>query len=211
VAQNHGGDADATLRMSPVGDTAAELRRLALEHGIDLRPGRPLAWLTSRGHEHPVLLDALSENTLRALRDLFTALRGDEQALAGKPARPLRPDFFFGRADQLVELDESQHFTTARLRTLDFYGDDAARGFDIDEYRTLCERLKERSDRDFAHRKAVEFPGPHGRQRQRAYFDAVRDFGAPACGHGGVIRVPAPERDAELALGRFLDRIRRRP
>ncbi|MGH2712563.1 MAG: hypothetical protein ACRDM7_01515 [Thermoleophilaceae bacterium] len=74
------------------------------------------------------------------------------------------------------------------------------------KYRALCERLRERSDRDFAHKTAVEFPGPHGRQRQRAYFDAVRDFGAPVFGHGPVVRVPAPERDAGLALSHFKQR-----
>jgi hypothetical protein len=192
--------------VSPVGDTAREVERLAQAAGIDLRPGRALGWLTSRGHQHEPLREALAVEALTALEGVFAQLDGDAAALGAKAARPLRPDFLLGEREQLVELDESQHFTSARLRTLAFYSAAGLDTFDVDEYRALCNRLRAKSDRDFAHRTAVEFPGLHGRQRQRAYFDAVRDFGAPACGNGPIIRVPAPERDAALAFARFRQR-----
>lgn len=188
--------------MSPVGDTAREFQRLAAAEGIDLNLGHSLPWLSGRGHAHPVLREALPTEALAALRGLFLALDGDEQALAQKVARSLSPDFVLGDSEQLVELDESQHFTSARLTTLEFY-DHAATGFDLTDYRARCRRLRRTSDSDFAHRTAAEFPGPHGRQRQRAYLDAVRDFGAPLFGHGPVLRIPAPERNARLAFQRF--------
>lgn len=193
--------------MSPVGNTARAFQALAAEQGIDLRAGHALPWLTNRGHTEPTLRQALTSGALRCLEEMFAALGGDEAALAGKAPRGLAPDFLLAENEQLVELDESQHFTTARLTTLDHYGGDPAYpvgGFDIEEYRELCAQLRATSDRDFAHRTAAEFPGRHGRQRQRAYFDAVRDFGAPAFGHGPVIRVAAPERDHTLALQRPL-------
>jgi hypothetical protein len=70
---------------------------------------------------------------------MFAALNGDEQDLARKSGRPLSPDFLLGDIDQLVELDEPEHITTARLRTLDFYLDYAAPSFDLTECRRLCE------------------------------------------------------------------------
>ena len=64
----------------------------------------------------------------------------------------------------------------------------------------LCLRLGKRAERAFAHRDAPEFPGPHARARQRAYFDAFRDLVAPCFGNGPLIRVPAPNRDPQAAL-----------
>jgi hypothetical protein len=193
--------------VSPVGDTAADFAALAAERGLDLQPGRALAWLTNRGHCSPLLEDGLPAERGSALKRIFEALGGDAAALEAKSGTPLRPDFLLGEAEQLVELDESQHFTTARLRTLGHYPATTEVGFDLLEYRSLCQRLRASSDRDFAHRKATEFPGAHGRQRQRAYFDAFRDLAAPAFGHGRVIRVHAPERDPELAIERLLQRL----
>lgn len=189
-------------------DTERAFQASAAKRGIELKPGRALPWLTSRGHAEPLLAENLGEDGLRAMTSLFAALKGDEAALAAKAPRPLKPDFLCGNINQLIELDESQHFTSSRLRTLDYYDENYAAGFDFHEYRALCERLRATSDRDFAHREAPEFPGPNGRQRQRAYFDAVRDFGAPVFGHGAVIRVAAPERDPALAVRRLLREVK---
>lgn len=47
---------------------------------------------------------------------------------------------------------------------------------------TLCERWCREADRKWANKQATGFPGPHGRQRQRAYHDALRDIATPAMG-----------------------------
>lgn len=156
--------------------------------------------MTNRGHCEPGIADALDGEPLEVLQTVFGILDGDEEALAAKRGTPLQPDFLVGKIEQLVELDESQHFTSARLRSLEHYPTWAGDRFGLDTYRALCASWCDRSDRDFAHRQAAEFPGPHGRQRQRAYFDAFRDLAAARCGHGTVIRIPAPERDAQAAL-----------
>jgi hypothetical protein len=57
--------------------------------------------------------------------------------LAAKAARSLSPDFLLGDRDQLVELDESHHFTSACLNTLDFYGDHTAVRFNVGFYTRL--------------------------------------------------------------------------
>src|SRR5262249_25096263 len=94
--------------------------------------------------------------------------------------------------------DESQHFTSARLTTFDLYPDDVPLGFDLDHYKALCWKWRDVSDGYYRTKSARGF-GVGGRQRQRAYYDALRDLAAPAMGHPPVIRVDAPLRDGRAA------------
>ena len=48
-------------------------------------------------------------------------------------------------------------------------------GFDRAEYAKLCLHVAKRTERAFAHKSAVEFPGPVSRARQCAHLDAFRD------------------------------------
>lgn len=162
-----------------------------------------MPWLTNRGHLEPVLRERASQSMLGVLEEIFVELGGDADALSRKAGMRLRPDFLMGTADQIVELDEAQHFTSSRQSTLERYPVALPLGFDLAEYRDLCGTLSAGADKNFGHRQAVEFPGPGGRRRQRAFFDALRDFAAPLCGHGPVIRIPAPERDPHLAAERL--------
>lgn len=103
-------------------------------------------------------------------------------------------------------MDESQHFTSFRLLTLDDYPADAPLGFDVEGYRALCAEWSPKSDKYRASKAAVGF-GDGGRQRQRAYHDALRDLAAPAMGCRPVVRVPAVDRDGRAAYGRGRDRL----
>jgi hypothetical protein len=107
----------------------------------------------------------------------------------------------------MIEVDESQHFTSYRLRTLDLYPEGIPLGFDLEEYRELCRTWAPRSDRYRRSKAAVGF-GEGGRQRQRAYHDALRDLVTPAMGRPPVIRVPAPDRDGAAAYDRVRARMR---
>ena len=102
----------------------------------------------------------------------------------------------------LVEYDEQQHFTSDRLLTFDRYPTDVDVAYDIVEYQSLARRLSGTADRYRAAKQSADFPFYGGRRSQRAYFDAVRDLVAPFFGLR-VFRVPAPERDAKVALDRF--------
>jgi hypothetical protein len=53
--------------------------------------------------------------------------------------------------------------------------------------------------------KGRERFGVGGRQRQRAYYDSLRDLATPAMGHPPVVRVAAPERDGRAAYVRHRD------
>jgi hypothetical protein len=101
----------------------------------------------------------------------------------------------------LIEVDESQHFTSFRLLTLEMYPVGVPLGFDVSEYMELCRSWQAQSDKYFRGKSARGF-GIAGRQRQRAYYDALRDLAAPAMGHPPLIRIAAPERDPEAAYRR---------
>lgn len=180
-----------------------------MSNGIELLRGHTFDALTGRGHCD--LSDALDSHVRAkySMARIFEDLDGDFMALSAKKPRRLKPDFVLA-SGHIVELDEGQHFTSARLLTLDHYPNDPAVLFDVDEYRSLCLKHKSSSDKYFAHKTAVEFPGSSGRQRQRAFLDAVRDLVAPsACGIDGVLRVAVPERDLTLGLDRLKRQLQR--
>ena len=49
-------------------------------------------------------------------------------------------------------------------------------GFDRVKYAKLCLHVAKRAEHAFAHKSAVEFPGPVSRARQCAHLDAFRDL-----------------------------------
>lgn len=172
---------------------------LATARGHALRRPEALPWLTTQGHA--AVEGEVRSDVYDALCAIFHLLDGDEDALRAKRRRPVLPDFLFG--DVGVEFDEDQHFTIQRLATFAVYPASAVLRFDRAEYAKLCLKIAPRAARAFAHKAAAEFPGPAGRARQRAYFDAFRDLAGPAFGNGPVLRLPAPDRDADAALAAF--------
>lgn len=181
----------------PAGDCEKAFADAAALDGIQFeRAGA--AWITRRGHFD---LPDRAADARDVLAAIFAALGGDTEAQRRKTNTELRGDYFHAATRTFVEVDELQHFSSARLRTLEMYPSDLIVGFDLGQYRELCLVNSDRADRQFAHRSAVGF-GPGGRQRQRAYNDALRDLATPAMGFPPVIRVPAVDRDGELAYQR---------
>lgn len=170
--------------------------------GYAVTPGRTVSWLTGYGHLEPALSRMVPAEIIEVLQRIFLTLDGDEELLRAKRASRLRPDALLG--GQILEVDEIQHFSTARLTALDLYPERAPLAFDRDEYRALCRRWAPKGgDRYRAGKQTVEFPHPGGRTAQRAYFDALRDLVAPHIAAGPVIRIAAPECDPALALKRL--------
>lgn len=175
---------------------AAQFLALAQARGHALTKATPLDWLTNRGHLD--LEGRVPASVFESLAAIFDLLDGDQRALASKRPRRVASDFMLGPV--LVEFDESQHFTIHRLATFALYPADARLGFDRAAYGKLCLGWAGKALRSYAHAVAAEFPGTFSRARQRAYLDAVRDLAAPHCGNGPLIRIPAPDRDAEAAV-----------
>jgi hypothetical protein len=63
---------------------------------------------------------AADHDAVTALATIYAGLGGDETRLAAKPERALRPDFLLDVL-QVIEVDEVQHFTSERGRTLELY------------------------------------------------------------------------------------------
>jgi hypothetical protein len=189
-----------------VGATESGVFALARQAGVEVESGKAFPWLSNRGHLNPVLADVVPGSTLGVLRSIYDQLGGDEGALATKRAgSDPKPDLLLPSAGLIVEVDEIQHFTNDRLRTLEHYPADVQLAFDLDEYRSLIDQWSARADKYRAAKPTVDFPHPGGRRAQRAYFDAARDLLAP---YGWtVLRVPAPECDATLAAAGLRDRL----
>ena len=179
-----------------VGDFEREFEVRASERGIRLEPSVRLPWLSGFGHVEPEAASA-PPALLRRLADIHATLGGSESKLRGKRRRLLPVDFTLP-GQIIVELDEFQHFTSARLRTLDYYNG-LEHDLEIPMYRRLCARYMTRADAYRRAKEAPDFPFSGGRTAQRAYLDACRDLLAPAFGYR-VIRIPAPSGDVMTAV-----------
>jgi hypothetical protein len=184
----------------PVGECQREFAEAALADGIVLS-GQSFPWLSQRGHL------ALPEGPARdALEEIYLALGGDLDTLATARSTALRGDYLHEATGTLIEIDESQHFTSARLASLSHYPADAALGFDLDHYKALCRRHQAQSDRYRAAKEARGF-GRGGRTRQRAYYDALRDLATPAMGQPPLVRVDAAHGSGRAAYRAHRDRL----
>ena len=187
----------------PVGDCQDAFAHAAAEDGVALERAS-VPWLNQRGH---LGLPPEADSAREVLDTVFRELGGNVAEQATKRLTPLPGDFVHAESGTFIEIDESQHFTSFRLLTLKHYPASWSLGFDLEEYRLLCQEWGPRSDKFHAAKPAVAF-GAGGRRRQRAYHDALRDLATPAMGHPPVIRVAATERDGAAAYARHRDRIR---
>lgn len=177
----------------PVGDCQRAYGAAAARDGVGLVPGS-VPGLTDLGH---LGIDpALAAH--RHLRTIFDLLGGDPHDLELGAHRSLTMDWLLPDSQLVIEVDESQHFTSDRLVSLEAYPPDAGVCFSIDEYKQLCRILRGGSDKYRVAKEARGFRRNGGRRAQRAYFDAVRDLGAPTQGWR-VFRVAAGHGDGALA------------
>jgi hypothetical protein len=186
------------------GDCQREFEEAAAEDGVVFTK-QSFSWLCQRGHLE--LPDDVAQ-AREVLERIYVQLGGNLEELAAAPPTRLSGDFLHEPTGTLVEIDEQQHFTTARLRTLRLYPDHQPLGFELDEYIALCRRHQRQADRAFAHRAARGF-GAGGRQQQRAYYDALRDLVTPAMGHPPLIRIEAPHDNGRAAYQNHRERLLR--
>jgi hypothetical protein len=186
------GDAD-TYGVSLERDVMAAAR----ECGTRLVPGRPLPWLTSRGHLEPRVQRDAPGDVIDLLDDIHRLLGGNRAALAHRHADDVRPDLIVADTGQLLEVDELQHFTAARRQTLACYPAKLSFGFSIDDYRALIDTWLAKAHAVFTRRWSPDFDFCGGRRAPRAYQDSVKDLLAPVFTGLPVLRVPVPDRDVD--------------
>jgi hypothetical protein len=115
----------------------------------------------------PSRLDGYSDqaygHTLEKIYESLTHYRGHQDFAKAKQLPPV--DFFVATTPgQIIEFDESQHFTQPRELTLGLYPQELSLGFSRERWLSLCSELNKK-DND-----------PPYRDEQRAWYDVLRDF-----------------------------------
>lgn len=179
----------------PAGDREREFRDAALADGIVLERATP-PWINRRGHFG---LPPAAQGVVDVLQRMFEALGGDAGCQSQKTLQAMQGDWFHAPSRTFIEVDELQHHTSDRLRTLEFYpsGHPAAPSLPLLEARCLTHA--QRADRCWSNKHAACFNWPGGRRAQRAYNDALRDLVTPLMGYPPVLRVPAIGVDGRAA------------
>lgn len=168
--------------------------------GIDVVSAGSLPWLTVRGHLDSYVQRHAPAHLLNLLATVHDELGGNANVLAGKRSGAVRADLVVVATGQMIEVDEVQHFTSAREVSLDQYPESIPLGFSLHDYRLWTIRHRAEGDRAFAHKRAADFDFHGGRQAQRAYNDALRDLLAPIFTGHPVVRVAVPTRSCVPAV-----------
>lgn len=108
---------------------------------------------------------------------IFLDLGGSYRANKEKKTQFLRCDAFFsGGLNFILEFDEFQHFSTARLKTLNYYPKDLKTNFVLDEYCSFCQNHRFEADKYRSNKTTPDFNFAGGRTAQRAYLDCFKDL-----------------------------------
>jgi very-short-patch-repair endonuclease len=185
-----------------VGDCERAFAEAAAADGIDLIRYKSPA-VNQRGHFG---LPPEAAKAAAVLEKIFKELGGRRQEQSAKRLTPLPGDFIHEDTGTVIEVDELQHFTSFRRQTFAYYPEDHLLDFDVRQYEDHCDSWSSRADSYRRNKTAVGF-GLGGRQRQRAYYDALRDLVLPAVGHPPIIRIPAVDGDGVRAYLAHRDRI----
>ena len=84
--------------------------------------------------------------------------------------------YFGGKYNFIFEFDEFQHFSSARLWTLDCYPKQVKLNFSTSDWKKYCLANRQKADRYRYTKKTKDFDFEGGRTAQRAYLDCFRDF-----------------------------------
>ena len=109
--------------------------------------------------------------------EIFCSLNGDKEANLNKGKKSLECDAYFGgKSNFIFEFDEVQHFSSARLQTLNLYPKDLKVNFKIDDWKNYCQTNKIIADKYRKAKTTKDFSFVGGRTAQRAYLDCFRDL-----------------------------------
>jgi hypothetical protein len=127
---------------------------------------------TLQGYEeHPYFA------ALAAIESALKAYRGFTRLVSQRELPPV--DFFVKSVGLIVEVDETQHFTTPRAMTLEQYPEALPVGFHRERWLQLCAALNRHDN------------SPPYRDEQRAWLDTLRDFAPVHLGMQPVVRLYA--------------------
>ncbi|MCW2874604.1 hypothetical protein [Actinacidiphila oryziradicis] len=132
-----------------------------------------------------------------AISRIYAALTDLELPELSPPRERRRLDVVLAYADgshQVLEVDERQHFTTARAISLAHYPETTPLGYNRKAWAGRCQALAGREPGGkFAAACPPLFPGGGGRHRQRAFRDALADLLPPEHGWHPTVRISDSE------------------
>lgn len=124
------------------------------------------------------IADHLNNPLYEDLHKLYEALEANRGHRGFVRLKKLhRCDLFVPALNSVVEFDESQHFSRARMVSLLHYPEELKLGFDPKTWIALCEKI-DAKDND-----------PEDRDEQRAWYDTMRDFLPVIAGLNPTIRI----------------------
>lgn len=123
--------------------------------------------------------NTLIADPLQQIRAALGAWRGQRDFIKSALMPPC--DFFISAPPFIVEFDESQHFSRARLITLSLYPGTIPLGFSPARWQKLCSEIDARDDQ------------PIDRDERRAWYDTLRDLVPVVYGFEPTVRLYAAE------------------
>jgi hypothetical protein len=123
--------------------------------------------------------NTLIADSLQQIRAALGAWRGQRDFIKSALMPPC--DFFISAPPFIVEFDENQHFSRARLITLALYPETIPLGFSLAHWQQLCGEIDARDDQ------------PIDRDERRAWYDTLRDFVPAVHGFEPTIRLYGAE------------------
>ncbi len=118
-------------------------------------------------------------NQLEQIRAALCDFRGRRDFIKSAQVPPC--DYYVSDPVFILEFDESQHFSRARLVTLSHYPYNVALGFPLSRWQALCREIDARDDE------------PIDRDERRAWYDTLRDLVPTLHGFRPTVRLYAEE------------------
>jgi len=116
---------------------------------------------------------------LQRIRAALSDWRGHGDFIRAATLPPC--DFYVADPPFILEFDESQHFSRARLIALELYPENAKLGFSVQRWRELCREIAAVDDE------------PFDRDERRAWYDTLRDWLPELHGFRPTARIYAGE------------------
>jgi hypothetical protein len=116
-------------------------------------------------------------NSLQTIHNALGAWRGHRDFSKSPQVPPC--DFYVSDPPFILEFDESQHFSAARLITLRLYPTSMPAGFSVTRWQNLCREINAVDDE------------PIDRDERRAWYDTLRDWVPIVYGFKPTVRLYA--------------------